>query len=194
MDPFAFVSVLWGMRFLPVCLVCLALGCSRETQSPPTSAPSAASASESPTPIASTAPTPVPSGSSVKDAKQPIGQATMKADRSIVLDLFRPAHLQETYPPSHPEYKKILEHVGPLEPGQQKLVMPWPDDIDDAKVEATVHAWAEKQKWDKSSYRFEIVGTDKDGNVTVSVSHAERRIQLRLSPKTYAVVKEIVVR
>lgn len=118
----------------------------------------------------------------------------MKADRSIVLDLFKPAHLQETYAPSHPRYKGILEHVGPLEPGEQKLVMPWPDDIDDAKVEEAVHAWATKQSWKKGSYRFEITGTDKDKNVAVSVTRDKQVTQLLLSPKTYAVVKETVIR
>lgn len=32
---------------------------------------------------------------------------------------------QLTYPPSHAEYSKILEHVGPIAPGQTKPVKPW---------------------------------------------------------------------
>jgi hypothetical protein len=62
-----------------------------------------------------------------------IGTAEMKADGTIVLRLR--AELpgggsgegQIVYPPSHPEYKKILEHVSPIAPGQTVLVRPWPD-------------------------------------------------------------------
>jgi len=35
---------------------------------------------------------------------------------------------QLVYPPTHPEYKKILEHVSPIAPGQTVLVRPWPSD------------------------------------------------------------------
>jgi hypothetical protein len=125
----------------------------------------------------------------------------MKKDRSIVLDLFRPAHTQTTYLPSDPKYKSILEHVGPLKPGEQVLVMPWPDDIEDAKVEEVVHGWAAKKKWEKGGYRFEIVGTDKDENIAVSVvrrddagavaAGAGNKIQLILAPKSYAIVREV---
>jgi hypothetical protein len=136
-----------------------------------------------------------PRASSSPKKQEPIGQASMKADRSIVLDLFKPAHLQTTYAPSHPEYKKILDHVGPLEPGQQKLVMPWPDDIDDAKVESAVRTWAAGKKWSEGTYKFEITGTAKDGNIAVSVVRSadaggKGLTQLLLDPKTYAVAKE----
>ena len=61
-----------------------------------------------------------------------IGTAQMKADGTIVLRLR--AELpgggsgegQIVYPPTHPEYKKILEHVSPIAPGQTVLVRPWP--------------------------------------------------------------------
>ena len=63
-----------------------------------------------------------------------IGSAEMKTDRSIVLRL-----RAETadgavgegyfvYPIGHPEYQKILQHVGPLAPGQSVSVRPWPDE------------------------------------------------------------------
>jgi len=63
-----------------------------------------------------------------------IGTAEMKADRTIVLRLR--AELpgggsgegEMVYPPSHPDYKKILEHVSPIVPGQTVLVRPWPSD------------------------------------------------------------------
>ena len=59
-----------------------------------------------------------------------IGTAEMKADGTIVLRLR--AELpgggsgegEMVYPPSHPEYKKILEHISPMAPGQTVLVRP----------------------------------------------------------------------
>ena len=61
------------------------------------------------------------------------GTAEMKADGTIVLRLR--AELpgggsgegEMVSPPSHPEYKKILEHVSPVAPGETAPVRPWPD-------------------------------------------------------------------
>ena len=62
-----------------------------------------------------------------------IGTAEMKADGTIVLRLR--AELpggggseegELVYPTTHPDYKKILEHVRPIAPGQTVLVRPWP--------------------------------------------------------------------
>lgn len=63
-----------------------------------------------------------------------IGIATMKADRTVVLQLR--ATLPDgaigegyfEYPQGHSEYRKILEHVGPLSPGQSAPVRPWPEE------------------------------------------------------------------
>lgn len=60
------------------------------------------------------------------------GTATMLDDRTIVLDLVSNdngvvAHGRLTYPPDHPRYDSILEHIGELHPGQTKPVKPWPD-------------------------------------------------------------------
>lgn len=63
----------------------------------------------------------------------PIGSATMKADGTIVLDLratgpggeIGMARLE--YPPSHPQYQMIFEHLGGLKPGEEKLVRPFPE-------------------------------------------------------------------
>jgi hypothetical protein len=60
-----------------------------------------------------------------------IGTAEMKADGTIVLRLR--AELpgggsgegELVYPSTHPEYKKILEHISPIAPGQTVLVRPW---------------------------------------------------------------------
>ena len=72
-------------------------------------------------------------GADPKSEPATIGTAEMKADGTIVLRLraelpgghgFGEGEL--VYPPSHPEYKKILEHVSPIAPGQTVLVRPWP--------------------------------------------------------------------
>jgi hypothetical protein len=71
-------------------------------------------------------------GAEPKSEPATIGTAEMKADGTIVLRLR--AELpggssgegELVYPPTHPEYKKILEHVSPIAPGQTVLVRPWP--------------------------------------------------------------------
>jgi len=72
-------------------------------------------------------------GAEPKSEPATIGTAEMKADGTIVLRLR--AELpgggsgegQLVYPPTHSEYKKILEHVSPIARGQTVLVRPWPD-------------------------------------------------------------------
>jgi hypothetical protein len=69
----------------------------------------------------------------VRVAEESIGTATMEADGTIVLHLFARGpggmHGQGVlrYPVSDPKYKEILEHVGPLKPGETRPVRPWPD-------------------------------------------------------------------
>jgi hypothetical protein len=57
----------------------------------------------------------------------------MKPDGTIVLQLRAtdPASVvmgdaQFEYPPGHPRYEEVLEHIGGLEPGEEKPVPPWP--------------------------------------------------------------------
>jgi hypothetical protein len=63
----------------------------------------------------------------------PIGSAQMRPDGTIVL-LLRGKSGGATgegrfvYAPSHPQYRKILEHIRPIKPGEEKLVAPWPDE------------------------------------------------------------------
>jgi hypothetical protein len=56
----------------------------------------------------------------------------MEADGTIVLRLIARdpggarGEALVRYPPSHPEYAAILRHVGPLRPGEERPVAPWP--------------------------------------------------------------------
>ena len=62
-----------------------------------------------------------------------IGSATMQADGTIVLQLRATdgsgmrGDARLTYPPGHPQYQKILAHLGGLRPGEEKPVPPWPE-------------------------------------------------------------------
>jgi hypothetical protein len=67
-------------------------------------------------------------------SKQSIGVASMEKDGTIVLQLraeldgganFGEGYFR--YPPTDPEYQKILKHVGGLKPGESRDVPPWPD-------------------------------------------------------------------
>ena len=66
-------------------------------------------------------------------SKNPIGQCWMEDDGTIVLELRRTADgvnvsmPPQRYQPTDPQYEKVRDHVGPLRPGEVKLVMPWPD-------------------------------------------------------------------
>jgi hypothetical protein len=61
-----------------------------------------------------------------------IGKATMEEDGTVVLQIraaeagLRGQTLLR-YSPDHAEYRSILEHLGGLEPGDEKPVPPWPD-------------------------------------------------------------------
>ena len=61
-----------------------------------------------------------------------IGVATMSADGTILLTLRAEEEggtaigdAQLLYPTDHEEYETILEHIGGIEPGQEKTVAPW---------------------------------------------------------------------
>jgi hypothetical protein len=61
-----------------------------------------------------------------------IGIAEMTGDRTIVLNLRASVdragsgEARLVYPPSHPQYREILEHLGGMKPGETKPVPPWP--------------------------------------------------------------------
>jgi len=67
------------------------------------------------------------------DDDRPIGNASMTEDRTLVLDLVAEGQRGErgkarlVYPEGHPEYAPWIAHLGGIEPGEQKLVPPWPE-------------------------------------------------------------------
>jgi hypothetical protein len=57
----------------------------------------------------------------------------MKEDGTLILTLRAegPGMIgdgQFIYPPTHKQYKQVLEHLGGLRPGESKPVPPWPED------------------------------------------------------------------
>jgi hypothetical protein len=65
------------------------------------------------------------------DQRQSIGQATMEPDGTIVLRLRAegPGGMRGDglfrYPPDHPQYRSVLDHLGGMRPGENKPVPPW---------------------------------------------------------------------
>lgn len=63
--------------------------------------------------------------------KDSIGSARMETDGTVVLQLRAESpggpkgDALFRYPPGHPEYKNVLQHLGGLEKGQEKPVPPW---------------------------------------------------------------------
>lgn len=102
------------------------------TTSSPSSSDAAASAAASgarPEPAASAAPssaTAAPSAAAPSASVQPVGLAKILPDGTIELSMFSP-HALLRYPKSDPHYADVLAHVGPIKPGEQKAVAPFPE-------------------------------------------------------------------
>lgn len=62
-------------------------------------------------------------------AADSIGVATMLDDGTIRLQLVARGEgdAMLTYPPTHAQYQYILDHLGPMRPGDSKPVLPFPD-------------------------------------------------------------------
>jgi len=66
-----------------------------------------------------------------KKKNDSIGSARMETDGTVVLQLRAESpggakgDALFRYPPGHPEYKNVLQHLGGLEKGQEKVVPPW---------------------------------------------------------------------
>ncbi|MCL2013345.1 MAG: hypothetical protein FWG75_11230 [Cystobacterineae bacterium] len=65
-----------------------------------------------------------------------IGNASMNEDGTLLLQLFTHDMVNGkrirgsalfTYAPDSPQYADMLRHIGPIKPGEQKGVRPWPD-------------------------------------------------------------------
>ena len=79
------------------------------------------------------APTPNAEIAAIRVVEGSIGTASMEPDGTIVLRLITQRQngpLGEgvlRYAPSDPQYHEILDHVGPIKPGETRPVAPWPD-------------------------------------------------------------------
>ncbi len=60
-----------------------------------------------------------------------IGIATMREDGTIVLDLWAEGsggilgEARVEYPPGHERYQEVLDHIGPMKPGETRPIPPW---------------------------------------------------------------------
>jgi hypothetical protein len=76
---------------------------------------------------------PKPVATVEQPALESIGEATMKADGTLVLQLRAESpgggagDALFEYPPDDPKYQETLEHIGGLKPGESKPVPPWPE-------------------------------------------------------------------
>ncbi len=116
-----------------------------------------------------------------------IGEAKMLDDGTVVLTLYHPASAQKTYPPAHPEYASVLRHLGGLRPGESKGVPPWPDDVDDARVEAALRAHFPTMGLAPAGCRAEVMGTTTN-EIVVHARCGDRPLSLRLRKGTYEVL------
>ncbi|HEU4537680.1 MAG TPA: hypothetical protein VFS00_26350 [Polyangiaceae bacterium] len=123
----------------------------------------------------------------VKPMPGSIGVAKMLDNGTLVLDLYHPAPAQLTYPPTHPEYAGTLRHLGGMRPGESKGVPPWPDGINDAKVEAALRAYLPKKGFAYERCQAEVMGTTTETIVVHARCH-ERPLSLSLRKGSYEVV------
>jgi serine/threonine protein kinase len=56
-----------------------------------------------------------------------IGTATMEKDGTIVVDVRNPGTAILRYAPSDAHYDEVSKHIGPMRPGESRLVKPWPE-------------------------------------------------------------------
>lgn len=182
----------------------IVVGCGeRQSQSAAntsTSAPAAAAASPSASAASAAAPdgadTTAASASASAGSGPPVGTAKMEDDGTLVLTLYTRGPIkgqtQKRYAKDDPEREEILEHVGGLKPGESKLVPPWPDDIDDARVDEVVKKHIAEESW-AAKANITITGTDKEGRIAVTARDPKPPyggVALLLDPETYAVVKD----
>ena len=117
-----------------------------------------------------------------------IGSVKMREDGTLVLDLRHP-WMHREIPPGHPEHDGIVAHVGGLSPGQEKPVPPWPDDIHDDAVEASLRAYFSSKGIPPDECSATIEGKDGHGRVLVSVVRGAQHWSLRLHAGSYPVLE-----
>ncbi len=120
--------------------------------------------------------------------------AKMAADGTLTITLYTRAgghgQTQQTLTAEDPEHAMYVKHVGGLKPGEGKLIPPFPDDIDDARVDASVKAFIAKEPW-AADAAIVIIGTDKQDRIAVTARARKKPTRgwsLLLDPKSYAVV------
>ena len=78
--------------------------------------------------------TPKPADPAAAGSAKSIGEARMKDDGTVVLTLRADGPGKTVgdalleYKRDHPQYQKVLEHLGGLKPGERKPIPPWPDE------------------------------------------------------------------
>jgi hypothetical protein len=70
--------------------------------------------------------------------KPVLGNATIEPDGTITLHMFRTgdgrsAHANLVYGVNNAQYKYILDHIGPIKPGESKPVLPFDDPASEKK-------------------------------------------------------------
>jgi hypothetical protein len=103
-------------------------------------------------------------------APPPIGDVEMLADGTLKM-LFRHPWSTKNIAPGDPEHAKTLAHVGPMTPGDKKLIPPWPDDVDDSRAaRALAHHLETVVGWKADEWNHEILGIAEDGSLHVQVT------------------------
>jgi len=115
-----------------------------------------------------------------------IGEATMLTDGTLVVSN---PHQVSRIAPSDPKYAEWLAHLGGIKPGEAKNMPAWPDEFDAARVEAAVRAYLARKGIGPRGCHGDILGTDPDKNVTVSVGCMGAGVSLRLAHDSYAVTE-----
>jgi hypothetical protein len=103
-------------------------------------------------------------------APPPIGDIEMLGDGTLKM-LFRHPWSTKNIAPGDPDHAKTLAHVGPMKPGDKKLIPPWPDDVDDSRAaRALAHHIETVVGWKADEWNHQILGIAKDGALHVQVT------------------------
>lgn len=146
-----------------------------------------------------------------------IGSATMLADGTLVLTLraVDPASnavgdSQLIYAPANPRYPYILEHLGPVQPGQTVMVKPFPVEysLEIGKpapaVMALFHAEMASRKIDLSIYNIKYFQSGENIRIAIFYKHrspsqrgsdpVHKEFEVEISPSQMRVTRVIHAR